>query len=75
MNMKVQGCSVVRVVDNRSKCLGSNPGHDQTLTDSEGSRQLSGIQGVGIKRCGHIERKNQETARLLLAFLKTTFGC
>ena len=43
---------------------GSSPWHDQTLTKSEESRQLSvGISGLGIMRCGCIERKDQGTAR------------
>ena len=41
-----------------------SPWHDQTLTKSEESRQLSvGISGLGIMRCGCIERKDQGTAR------------
>ena len=42
---------------------GSSPWHDQTITKSEESRQLSVIPGIGITRCGHIERKDQDTAR------------
>ena len=43
---------------------GSSPLHDQTFTQSEESRQLSVIPGVGITKCGHIERKDlQDTAR------------
>ena len=42
---------------------GSSPGHDQTFNQSEDSRQLSVIPGVGITRCGHIKRKDQDTAR------------
>ena len=30
---------------------------------SEESRQLSVILGVGITKCGHIERKDLDTAR------------
>ena len=42
---------------------GSSPKHDQTFTQSEESRHHSvGIPGVGIARCGHIERKDQDTA-------------
>ena len=42
---------------------GSSPRHDQTFTQSGESRQLSVIPGVGITRYGHIERKDQDTAR------------
>ena len=42
---------------------GSSPWHDQTFTQSEKSRQLSVIPGVGITRCCHIEREVQDTAR------------
>ena len=37
---------------------GSSPWHDQTFKQSEESRQLSVIPGMGITRCGHIERKD-----------------
>ena len=47
--------------DYRPKGCGS--WHDQTFTQSEESRKLSVIPGVGITRCGHIERKDQDTAR------------
>ena len=46
-----------------TRVCGSSPWHDQTLTHSEGSHQLSVIPGVGIMRRGHIERKDQDTAR------------
>ena len=35
-----------------------SPWHDQTFSQSEESHQLSVIPGIGITRCGHIERKN-----------------
>ena len=41
---------------------GSSPWHDQTFTQSEESRYLSVIPGIGITRCGQIERKDQDTA-------------
>ena len=45
------------------RVCGSSLWHDQTFTKSEESHQLSAIPGVGITRCGHIERKDQDTAR------------
>ena len=36
----------------------SSPWHDQTFTQS---CELSVIPGVGIARCGHIERKGKDT--------------
>ena len=42
---------------------GSSPWHDQTFSKSEESRQFSVIPGLGITTCGHIERKDQDTAR------------
>ena len=33
-----------------------------SFTESEESRQLSVILGEGIKRCGHIEREDLDTA-------------
>ena len=41
----------------------SSPSPDQTFTQSVESRQLSVISGLGITRYGHIERKDQDTAR------------
>ena len=42
---------------------GSSPWHEQTFTKSVESRQLPVIPGVGITWCGHIERKDHDTAR------------
>ena len=41
----------------------SSPWPDQTFTQSGESRQLSVIPSLGITRCGHLERKDQDTAR------------
>ena len=40
---------------------GLNP--PSSFTKIEESRQLSVIPGAGITRCGHIERKDLDTAR------------
>ena len=53
---KVEDDSVVRGADYR-------PNFHQNFTQSGESRQLSVISGVGITRCGHIERKDKDTAR------------
>ena len=45
------------------RVLDSSSWHDQTFSQSEESRQVSVIPGVGIMRCGHTERKDQNTAR------------
>ena len=37
---------------------GSSPWRDQTFTQSRESGQLSVIPGIGITRCGPIERKD-----------------
>ena len=42
---------------------GTNLPKAKTFTQSEESSQLSEIPGVGIMRCGHIERKDLDTAR------------
>ena len=42
---------------------GSSPWHDKTITKNEESHKLSVIPGIGITRCGHIERKERDTAR------------
>ena len=39
------------------------------LDSGEESRQLSVILGVGIMRCGHIERKDLETDQLVKSSL------
>ena len=54
--------SLVRVMDYRSKGLGFESWRDQTLTQTEESRQFSVTLGVGITSCGHIERKDQGNA-------------
>ena len=41
---------------------GSSPTQAKHILRSEESRQLSVIPGVGITRCGHIERKDIDTA-------------
>ena len=48
-----------------------------TFTQNEESRQRSVIPGIGITRCGHIERKDRTLLdkHQLLSALKTTFGC
>ena len=47
--------------DPRVFCL--SPGHDEMVIQSEDSRQPSVIPGVGITRCGHNEKKDQDTTR------------
>ena len=42
---------------------GSSPTSAKLSLKSEESHQLSAIPGVGITRCGHIERKDLDTAR------------
>ena len=42
---------------------GSSPWQDKTFTQSEESCQLSVIPSIGITRCGHIERKNEDIER------------
>ena len=41
----------------------SGPWYDQTCTHGVESRQLSVIPSVGIRSWGHIEGKDQDTAR------------
>ena len=45
-----------------ARVRGLSPWRDQTFTQSGESRQLSVIPGVGIKRRGHMELKDQHTA-------------
>ena len=45
------------------KVRGSSPLYNKTFTQNEESRQLSVIPGVGITRCCHIKRKDQDTVR------------
>ena len=49
----------------------SSPWHDQTLIQSEESRQLSVIPGIGIMRCGNIKRNRTllDKHKLLSALL------
>ena len=42
---------------------GSNPPSAKLSLRGRKNRQLSVIAGVGITRCGHIERKDLDTAR------------
>ena len=42
---------------------GSNPPSAKLSLRVRKNRQLSVIAGVGITRCGHIQRKDLETAR------------
>ena len=47
---------------------GSNPPSAKLSLRVRKNRQLSVIAGVGITRCGHIERKDLETARYAKSF-------
>ena len=42
---------------------GSSPWPDQTFTHGEESRKLSVVPNLEITKCGHIQRKDQDTAR------------
>ena len=57
------GCEDGSALTTDQRVRGPSSWHDQTFTQSEESRKLSVIPGVGITRCGHIERKDKGTAR------------
>ena len=48
---------LLRFADYRSKGLGFESLTRRNLTQSEESRQLSVIPGMGITKCGHIKEK------------------
>ena len=53
---------MVRFLHGDPMVSGSNPSSAKPSLNEE-SRQLSVIPGAGVTRCGHIERKDLDTAR------------